>query len=250
MTATAARSFSAALMALGLAALAGCATPDVPKSEPPAVVYAWPAPGLTVDYSHVANGKGDPAKAAVRQVILSNDDEYVVNHVIDLENDSVRESRTFRALITDRVYQRGDGLVVERIQPERLRLLWPMVPGNTATSTGRTYFGRGRTERIAARNLRRTGTSTTVFKILRREWLTIPAGTFDTIVVNRVTTQKNLRGVVTGVSDKTYWIALDIRWLIRLDTVNTKPGQPAERASLVAIRVVRPVSQMAAPAKK
>lgn len=215
--------------------LTACATtPPAPQA------YRPPVPGLVVVYSYVENGKGDPSKPSIRQEIVSNDGDFVVNIMTDLKDGTLRDSRTFRAIVTERVYQRGDGIIVERIQQDTLRRLWPLAPGKTAKSTGQRLFARGRTEKFAENHLKPAGRIDYIFRILRREKLVVPAGTFDTVVFQRVATIRDMKGKISLVSDKTYWLALDLGWLVRLDTVNTRPGHPAVKARLTAIRVTRP----------
>lgn len=219
------------------AVLTACAT------EPPApLTYRPPAPGLVVIYSYVADGKGDPSKPDTRQEIVSNSGDFVVNVVTDLTGGTVRVSRTYRAIVTDRVHQRGDGIVVEEIQQDMIGRLWPLAPGKIAKSTGRRLLGEGRTEKIAEGRLKPVGRIDYVFKVLRREKVIVPAGTFDTVVFQRVATIRDLKGKISLVSEKTYWVAPDLGWLVRLDTVNTRPGHPATKARLAALKIMRPVS--------
>lgn len=215
--------------------LTACAT-----APPPPLTYRPPAPGLVVIYSYVEDGKGDPSKPDTRQEIVAINGDNVVNVVTDLSSGTKRDSRTYRAIVTDRVHQRGDGIVVEEIQAEMIGRLWPLAPGKSAKSTGRRLMGRGRTEKSAQARLKPVGRIDYVFRVLRRETVSVPAGTFDTIVFQRVATIRDLKGKVTLVSDKTYWLALDLAWLVRLDTTNTRPGRPATKARLAAIKVIRP----------
>lgn len=224
----------ASLIAIGLSA---CATQPPPPPKPD---YVPPKVGLVIIFGHMADGKGDPTKPDSRHEITGNDGDTVLNTVTGLSKDGVvRQNRTLRSIVSYRIFQPGDGIFVDEIDADKVRSLWPLEPGKTVTTTERRLLGLGKTEKAANARLKPHGTTSHVFKVLRFEKVTVPAGTFDSVVFQRITTERNQKGDVTIVSDKTYWVARNLNWIVRLDTRNTRPGRPTRNATLRALKVTQ-----------
>jgi hypothetical protein len=215
-------------------AVAGCASPPPMPPE-----YTPPQPGMVVTFADASDGK-DGRTATVRHRIVENIDDRVVNVVTTLPNGPERENKTLRGIVTYQIWQGAEnGVIVEDIRKNPPRDLWPLTPGNWSDTEGPIYIGQGRTEEAALKAVRRTGAISHRFEILRREEITVPAGKFVAYVVRRDSTVKKADGSIDHQSTKTYWYAPSIAWIVRLDTVTKRPGQPDRKARIVAVSVSR-----------
>ncbi len=226
------------VLSCGIAAtLAGCIAPPPMPPE-----YTPPAPGLVVTYAEAAKGRGDGKTATTRHRIVRNIDDRVLNVVTNLSSGAERHNRTLRGVVTYQIWEPGRGVIVEDIRKNPPRDLWPMTPGNWSVTEGPIFVGEGKTEKAALKKVRRIGSIAHTFQILRRETIRVPAGSFESYVILRKSTVRKADGTLRLTSEKTYWYVPSLGWIVRLDTVTKRPGQPDRKARMVAISITRPAA--------
>lgn len=219
------------------ASLAGCLAPPPMPPE-----YAPPQPGLVITYAEEPDGNGDGKPATTRHRIVRNVGDRVVDVVTTSPDGAERETRNLRGIATYQIWQKGQGVVVEDIRKNPIRDLWPLSPDNWSVTEGPTYVGQGATREAALKKVQRTGTIKHTYRVLRHDTVTVPAGSYEAIVIRRETTVRKSDGAVDPATQKTYWFVPSLGWAVRVDTVTKRQDQPDREERMVATSVTRPTA--------
>jgi len=105
-------------------------------------------------------------------------------------------------------------------------------------------LGRGKTLEAAVAKLKQTHTITYRFLVEGRRHITVKGGTWQAWIISRVAEQRDMKGALTYVGMRRYWLAERLGWIVRLDTDDIYPDEKKNRTATLQATVV------ALPARK
>ena len=125
-------------------------------------------------------------KEGFRHRVLRVDGDELLYKVGSLDKYDGDEVRLLRGIFSWAYWRPGQGWVEFKFDRAAIRKLWPLKPGNEARVKMRYGYGLGKTIGEARKKWKETEAGEIRYKVLRREKVTVPAGTFDTFVIERI----------------------------------------------------------------
>ncbi len=189
--------------------------------------------------------RGKTADKAVKELfrhrVIGADAEDVV-YLVKTKGKAGDRVRLFRGLFSYAYWRPGVAWIEYKFDRASLRKLWPLAPGKEARVKIRFGYGLGKTIEQAKANWKQTETGEIFYRVLRREKITVPAGTFDAFVIQRdrwFTKQED--------GGKTYerrigWLAPKLGYVVRQSVHKDATGAKTKEFVLQVISVKRPSS--------
>lgn len=217
-----------------LAALLALASPALAKDD---VNWApQPVPGMMIEFMH---SDGTPTSHRITKVDGDN-----VWNTVDFDNGGVPAKNvniTYRSVITWQIHRPGEGVLRWEFDRKKLDTLWPLKVGKSVRLKTKVMLGRGKTLEAAAAQLKQTHSVTYRFHVEGRRHITVKGGTWQAWVISRIAEQRDMKGVLTYVGTRRYWLAERLGWIVRLDTDDIFPDEKKNRiATLQAVAVALP----------
>ena len=239
---TAKRTLLIGIVASALVApwLAGAA---VGQGQGPA--YSAPRPGFQIRFANVIDGKVDPKKVTATHTINRWDGDTVVYRNRFTASSSgatlVNDSRSWRGVLTYSLHRVGVGVIHDQIDEQALARFWPFTVGKQLTMTSKRYVGEGKTLKAAWEQAKLLRTVVHRWRVLRRETVTVPAGRFETLVVERRWELRTPDGKgVQEAGRRLFWFAPSIGWIVKLDFAITQGEAKGQRSGIEAVSYRQP----------
>ncbi len=218
---------------IGMAALAMCVT-TAPASAQNQAAYVPPKKGLQFVFAYWRDGKEIAERKRVTHTILDIKGDVVINTV----GRSVQDHhKTLRGIVSFDFFRPRGGVIRQEIDHDKVRALWPLAAGKRVQFTSKLLFARGKSKEVANAQLKHTDNVKYSLEILRREKVTVPAGTFDTFVIRQIRIMTNLKGKVEQRSDKTYWYAPSLGWIVRLISAISNADEKPRKSEVVLVEI-------------
>lgn len=198
-----------------------------------------PLAGMMIEFMHT---DGTLAKHRITKVEGNN-----VWNTVDFDNGGVPAKNvniTYRSIITWQIYRPAEGVIRWEFDRKKLDTLWPLQVGKSVRVKTKLMLGRGKTLEAAAAKLKQTHSITYRFVVEGRRHVTVKGGTWQAWVISRVAEQRDMKGTLTYVGMRRYWLAERLGWIVRLDTDDIRPDEKKNRITTMQATAV------ALPARK
>jgi len=223
---------AAALMILGLAA-AGARAENQGG-------YAPPPTGLELTWA-----RGQTASEAVKEkyhyrVIRADGEEAL--YLIKSKGKPDDRVHLFRSLFSYAYWKEGQHWVEYKFDRVSLRKLWPLAPGKETRVKMRFGYGEGKTIEQAKANWKETEAGEIHYRVLRREKVTVPAGTFDAFAIERVRQFIRHDGGAKTVERRVGWLVPKLGFVVKQNFHKNIGGSREKKFVIQVISVKRPSS--------
>lgn len=198
-----------------------------------------PVPGMMIEFMH---SDGTPTTHRITKVEGNN-----VWNTVDFDNGGVPAKNvniTYRSVITWQIHRPGEGVLRWEFDRKKLDSLWPLQVGKSVRLKTRVMLGRGKTLEAATATLKQTHSVTYRFVVEGRRHITVKGGTWQSWIISRVAEQRDMKGTLTYVGMRRYWLAEQLGWIVRLDTDDIFPDEKKNRTATLQAKAV------ALPARK
>jgi hypothetical protein len=237
---TSMRSLGAAAFAAALAAGLAGSGPAMAEGEPLRAVS--PKPGLEVWYAPVENGKVNPKKITSRQRILRIDGEDVVYRIVDPPKNGrpgvTDNLRAHLGIVTYYQHRVGRGVRFDQLDKAAWRAVFPMAPGGkTVTTKAKRFLGAAATLKAAWEKAAPWGEIVYTVRTVKRERVTVPAGTFDTVVLEKRWVLRKADGTQVDAGRRHTWFAPKLGWFVKLDFLITEGKSKGYHSGLEALTI-------------
>ncbi len=202
------------------------------------VRYTPPPKGLELVWSRIDKVGGKAVTSSfIHRVLGVRGDEvlYSVSSPGKYDGDEVR---LFRGIFSYAYWRPGQGWVEYKFDRAALAKLWPLKVGNQARVAMRFGFGLGKTIAAAKMRWKATETGEVRYRVLRRETVTVPAGTFDTFVIERTRLFRKLNDSEVSSQQRVGWLAPKLGYIVK-QTLRIGPKGPHAKSSVFQLVSVK-----------
>lgn len=233
----------ASLLLGGCATISPPATPNadlaLPAFDPTA--FRSPVPGTVYFWKREAVDEGKASAMTFEHVVTAAEGHtarYTVRH--ESREPTNDEVRLFASLFSYAFWRPRTGWGEFRTDHHRLAGLWPLRPGQAVTITGAYGFGAGTGEAAARARWRKTEDVVIAWRVLREEAVTIPAGTFRTIVIAQERSFRRVDRRPGLTQSRLTWLSPQLGWLVRQTEITRRDGVEIRRSTIELQKVVAP----------
>lgn len=205
-------------------------------------VYTPPSKGLELTWSRIPVAGGKTAAETFLHRVVRADKDEVLYQVISKDDGNGDRVHLFGGLFSYAYWRPGVAWVEYKFDRAMLRKLWPLAPGKETRVKMRFGYGEGKTIAQAKANWKETEVGEIHYRVLRREKVTVPAGTFDAFVIerNRRFTKHDKGKVI--IQRRVGWLVPKLGYVVK-QTVRKGPAEPKAKISVLqVISVKRPSS--------
>lgn len=206
--------------------------------------YVAPKPGFQIRFASVVDGKVVPTRIAATHVVQRWDGDSVIfrnRAVTSTTNERyVNVNKSWRGVLTYSLHRVGKGIIHDQIDRQALEKLWPFEVGKSLSTRFKRFSAEGKTLKAAWEKAEHTTTLVQRWRVLRRESITVPAGRFDTIVVERKWELLDLDGKRFEKGTRLFWFAPSIGWIVKLDFEISEGDAKGHKSGIEALSVRQP----------
>jgi len=206
--------------------------------------YTPPPKGLELTWSRSFAAGGKTATETFQHRVVRAQKDEVLYQVISKDDGNGDRVRLFGGLFSYAYWRPGVAWVEYKFDRAMFRKLWPLAPGKETRVKMRFGYGEGKTIAQAKANWKETEVGEIHYRVLRREKVTVPAGTFDAFVIER-----NRRFTRHGdgkskgrviIQRRVGWLVPKLGYVVK-QTVRKGPAKPKAKISVLqVISVKRP----------
>ena len=199
--------------------------------------YTAPPKGFQITWTRTVSDGGKVTRdTLVHRVTASKGDE-VIYKVVEKDGDEVR---LLRGIFSYAYWRPEQGWAEYKFDKAAIRALWPLKPGKQARVKMEYGYGLAKTEADGKKTWARTETGSIHYKVLRREKVTVPAGTFDTVMIQRDRSFTKLADKKTESHRRTAWFAPSLGYVVK-QVIVYRPGNPKSRTTTIeAVKIEQP----------
>ncbi|MHA1538625.1 MAG: hypothetical protein ACTSUD_13815 [Alphaproteobacteria bacterium] len=218
-------------------ALSACVSAPTPEA------YTPPQQGLELTWSKSGN-KASGGKAAteiLRHRVIVSGAQEALYQVVSKDASNGDRVHIFHSIFSYAYWRPGTMWVEYKFDRAKLRQLWPLTPGKELRLKTRFGYGEGKTIEKAKANWRETEVGEIHYRVLRREKVTVPAGTFNAILIERVRRFTRHQGGVKSVERRIGWLVPKLGFVVK-QTVHRNIGSPKEKKFSIQAISVKPAN--------
>ena len=206
--------------------------------------YVKPRPGFQIRFASVVDGKVVPNRIASTHVVQRWDGDSVVfrNRAVTSNTNEryVNVNKSWRGALTYSLHRVGKGIIYDKVDRLALERFWPFTVGKSLTMRSKRFVGAASTLKASWEKAAHTTTIVQRWRVLRRETITVPAGRFDTIVVERRWELLDLEGKRFEAGTRLFWFAPSIGWIVKLEFEITEGDAKALKSGIEALSIRQP----------
>lgn len=199
--------------------------------------YAAPPTGFQITWKRTIRDGGKVTSDTVIHRITASKGDEVIYKVVEKGGDEVR---LLRGIFSYAYWRPDAGWAEYKFDKAAIRGLWPLKAGKEAKVSMTYGYGLAKTEAEGRKKWAHTETGSIHYKVLRREKVTVAAGTFDTVVIQRDRSFTKLADKKTEAHRRTAWFAPSLGYVVK-QVIVYKPGTPKSRTTTIeAVKIERP----------
>jgi len=199
--------------------------------------YTAPPKGFQITWTRTIRDGGKVKRDTVVHRITASKGDEVIYKVVETGGDEVR---LLRGIVSYAYWRPGQGWGEYKFDKAAIRKLWPLTDGKDAKVPMTYGYGLAKTEAAARKKWTRSETGSIHYTVLRREKVTVPAGTFDTVVIQRDRSFTKLADKKTDSHRRTAWFAPSLGYVVK-QVIQYEPGNPKARTTTIeAAKIARP----------
>lgn len=203
--------------------------------------YTPPPLGLELTWSKSTSKSsgGEAATEILRHRVIGTGAEESLYQVFSTDNSNGDKVRIFHSIFSYAFWRPGTMWVEYKFDRAKLRKLWPLTPGKELRLKTVFGYGEGKTIEQAKANWKETEVGEIHYRVLRREKVTVPAGTFDAVAIERVRRFTRHEGGSKSVERRIGWLVPKLGFVVK-QTVHRNIGSPKEfKFAIQAISIKR-----------
>jgi hypothetical protein len=199
--------------------------------------YTAPPKGLQITWMRTVRDGGKVTRDTVIHRITASKGDEVIYKVVETGGDEVR---LLRGIFSYAYWRPGEGWAEYKFDKAPIRKLWPLTAGKEANVAMIFGYGVAKTEAAARQKWARSETGIILYKVLRHEKVTVPAGTFDTVVIQRDRRFVKLADKTADSHRRTAWFAPSLGYVVK-QVIQYEPGNAKRRTTTIeATKIERP----------
>lgn len=199
--------------------------------------YTAPPKGFQITWKRTIRDGGKVTSDTVIHRITASKGDEVIYKVVEKGGDEVR---LLRGIFSYAYWRPDEGWAEYKFDKARIRGLWPLKAGKEANVAMNFGYGVAKTEAAARQKWAHSETGIILYKVLRHETVTVPAGTFDTVVIQRDRSFTKLADKKTEGHRRTAWFAPSLGYVVK-QVIVYEPNNPKSRATTIeAVKIERP----------
>lgn len=200
--------------------------------------YSAPPKGLVLSWSRTDKAGGKTVTGSIIHRVLSAGGDEVLYNVSSPGKYDGDEVRLFRGIFSYAFWRPGKGWVEFKFDRAAIAKLWPLKVGNKARVAMRFGYGLGKTVAAAKVRWKVTEIGEIHYRVLRRERVTVPAGTFDTFVIQRTRRFRKFDGKKFFSQRRVGWLAPKLGYIVK-QTLQIGPKGPKAKSSVLQLVSVK-----------
>jgi len=199
--------------------------------------YTAPPKGFQITWKRTIRDGGKMTSDTVIHRITASKGDEVIYQVVEKGGDEVR---LLRGIFSYAYWRPDAGWAEYKFDKAAIRGLWPLKPGKDAKVQMTYGYGLAKTEAAARKKWAHTETGSIHYKVLRRENVTVAAGTFDTVVIQRDRSFTKMADKKTEAHRRTAWFAPSLGYVVK-QVIAYEPDNPKSRMTTIeAVKIEQP----------